>query len=147
MEIKRNGGDSPKALRQKLATTLQTLQNKDIANKNDGRIVRLSSTGIGKISSTKAIEKSCNNGFSQKEHFSASADIRNIFENALCVGSFADKNKSPDILAIHRYELDYKVNGRDCKVLLTIKESVNYGNRIYSLELKPPSLPTPTRTK
>lgn len=55
-----------KKLRIELATKLKPILNKDIINKNDGRIARISGVGIDKISSDKALNKSLLNGFTQE---------------------------------------------------------------------------------
>ncbi|WP_459177951.1 PBECR3 domain-containing polyvalent protein, partial [Helicobacter bizzozeronii] len=57
-----------KELREDLKQALSPILNQDIKNKETGVIARLSSTGLNKISSSKALEKSIANGFSKEEH-------------------------------------------------------------------------------
>ncbi|CCF80781.1 FIG00470767: hypothetical protein [Helicobacter bizzozeronii CCUG 35545] len=46
------------------------------------------------------------------------------------------KKASPDIKAMHRYFTRLNVNGKPAEAKITLKESVQKGHRIYSLELE-----------
>ncbi|WP_199764542.1 putative barnase/colicin E5 family endoribonuclease [Helicobacter bizzozeronii] len=125
-----------KELREDLKQALSPILNQDIKNKETGVIARLSSTGLNKISSSKALEKSIANGFSKEEHFKVGAGIKSLFENATLKETYADKKASPDIKAMHRYFTRLNVNGKPAEAKITLKESVQKGHRIYSLELE-----------
>ena len=141
--------ENKQALRIRLRTTLKFILNKSIINKNDGRIARISGVGIDKISSDKALNKSLLNGFTQEEHFKAGENIKELFENSTYNRSEKAKNNSIDIVAIHRYITLFQINDKDTEALITLKESVEHGNRIYSLELMElkPLFNTPIHTK
>ncbi|WP_210630274.1 hypothetical protein, partial [Helicobacter bizzozeronii] len=125
-----------KELREDLKQALSPILNQDIKNKETGVIARLSSTGLNKISSSKALEKSIANGFSKEEHFKVGAGIKSLFEHATLKETYADKKASPDIKAMHRYFTRLNVNGKPAEAKITLKESVQKGHRIYSLELE-----------
>nr|WP_162982944.1 hypothetical protein [Helicobacter sp. L8] len=125
-----------KELREDLKKSLNPILNQDITNKKTGVIARISSTGLNKISSSKALEKSIANGFSKEEHFKVGADIKALFENATLKETYADKKASPSIRAMHRYFARLNINGKPAEAKITLKESVEQGHRIYSLELE-----------
>ena len=111
-------------LRFELKMALKPILNKNIVNKNDGCIARISGVGIDKISSDKALTKSISNGFTEAEHFVAGKHIKEIFENSIYFKSEKAKNRSIDIIAIHRYIAFFQINNKDAKALITLKESV-----------------------
>ena len=123
-------------LRKNIRAKLKNLINKDITNKNTNITAQISSTGIGKISSKKAVDKSIPNGYTKEEHFTAGEHIKELFENAILKSTNEDKNKSKDIKAIHRFNSEFSINGKDTNALITIKENIVNGNKIYSLELE-----------
>ena len=118
-----------------LLLNLIQLKNKDIINKNNGFVARLSSVGIAKMSSDKAIAKNLDNDFSREEHFKAVLDIKNLFEKSIFLRSEKAKNASNDIVAVHRFINDEALENT-ARALITLKESIQNGNRIYSLELE-----------
>nr|WP_163535401.1 hypothetical protein [Helicobacter suis] len=125
-----------KELRGNLKYALNPILNRDIRNTQTGIIARISSTGLNKISSSKALSKSLANGFTKEEHFKVATDVKRLFENAIPKESYKDKNNSPDIKAIHRYLTLLKINGKEATAKITLKESIEQGHRIYSLELE-----------
>ena len=116
---------------------LRKLQGREIVNANDGSRARISSTTIGKLLSNKALNKSLANGFTRAEHDTAAANIDILFRNAIRVETRADRNNSPDIKAIHTYEtgVEFEGSGRNGIAEILIKESVQNGQLIYTLEL------------
>lgn len=128
--------DMPKkSQREQVKQQLQSIKNIDITHKS-GIIARLSSTGIDKMLSDKAIQKSLDNGFSQEQHFSAVADIERLFKNSDFSHTEAPKNQSADIVGIHRYINSQDLQAQNAQALITLKESIENGNRIYSVELE-----------
>lgn len=99
-------------------------------------MARISTTGLHKISSQKAFNKSLNNGFSQEEHYKAGELIKDLYENSNYLKSEKAKNNSDDIKAIYRYVSPLQINGKNALALITLKENLQSGNRIYSLELE-----------
>uniref|UniRef100_UPI001F0720AF LPD3 domain-containing protein n=1 Tax=Helicobacter suis TaxID=104628 RepID=UPI001F0720AF len=125
-----------KELRENLKHALNPILNQDIKNAQTGIIARISSTGLNKISSSKALSKSLANGFTKEEHFKVAMDIKRLFENAILKERYKDKNNSPDIKATHRYLTLLKINDKEATAKITLKESIEQGHRIYSLELE-----------
>lgn len=99
-------------------------------------MARVSSNGLNKIKSQKAIDKSLNNGFSKEEHIEAGKHLKELFENANLKSIDSDYRQRLDIKAIHRYVAKIDINDKPSQALLTLKESVENGHRIYSLELQ-----------
>ncbi|RTI92683.1 hypothetical protein [Campylobacter jejuni] len=127
-------------LREESKNKLKSILNKDIENSQTKIKARVSTTGLNKMTSDKAIQKSINNGFTLEEHFKAVNNIEGLFKNAKFIMSEADKKGSKDVKAIHRYVAN--LNNSQAKI--TLKESYEHGHRIYSLELEELSpLPKP----
>ncbi|CCB80476.1 FIG00470761: hypothetical protein [Helicobacter bizzozeronii CIII-1] len=123
-------------LRRDLKQNLMPILNQDIKNKETGVIARISGTGLNKISSEKALNKSLENGFTKEEHFKVGADIKALFENARLGKTHEDYKGRADIKAVHRYFTEININGKKAQAKITLKESVQQGHRIYSLELE-----------
>ena len=130
------GTQSYTDLRNNLKSKLTSILNQDITNKETGIVARVSTMGINKMSSSKAVHKSIANGYTKEEYFTAGEHIKELFENAILKSTNEDKNKSKDIKAIHRFNSEFSINGKDTNVLITIKENIVNGNKIYSLELE-----------
>ncbi|EOA2516700.1 hypothetical protein ACHYQT_001208 [Campylobacter jejuni] len=127
-------------LREESKNKLKSILNKDIENSQTKIKARVSTTGLNKMTSDKAIQKSINNGFTLEEYFKAVNNIEGLFKNAKFIMSEADKKGSKDVKAIHRYVAN--LNNSQAKI--TLKESYEHGHRIYSLELEELSpLPKP----
>ncbi len=123
-------------LRTSLKEALSPYVNKDIVNIATNIKAQISSTGINKIASKKAVDKSINNGFSRDEHFKAGENINKLFENATLKSTKADKNQSPHLRAIYRFDSPLLINNKEANALITLKESIENGKKIYSLELE-----------
>lgn len=136
--IEFNTGESKSLteLRKDIMAKLKGIKNQDIRNKNTNITAQISSTGINKISSKVAINKSIANGYTKEEHFAAGERIKELFENATLKSINEDKNKSKDIKAIYRFNTEFVINGKDTNALITVKENIVNGNKIYSLELE-----------
>lgn len=99
-------------------------------------MAKISSVGIEKMMSDKAIQKSLDNGFSISQHFNAVQNIETLFKNSDFLRTEAPKNQSKDIVGVHRYINTENLQKQNAQALITLKESVENGNRIYSLELE-----------
>lgn len=146
--ITTQGTQNIRELRSEAHKAIDSILNQKITNKNDGRVAQLSVNGRDKILSGEALKKSINNGFSKEEHFKASKHIKDLYENSILQKSHQD-TKSKDIKQTHRYLADTRINNKEAQVLLTIREVIEHGNRIYSLELQeirpmPNAKPTPS---
>ena len=123
-------------LRSEASKIIDGLLGKNITNKNDGRVAQISKNGRNKILSGAALRKSNENGFSKEEHFKASENIKELYENGFLIKSEPARNNSNDIKEVHRYVSNLQINNKEAQALLTIKEIVEHGNKIYSLELQ-----------
>ena len=123
---------------------LRSIQGNILNNEDTGIKAKLSSTGVNKMLSNKARDKSKNNGFEDAEHLQAAANIDRLFANAVLTEDRPDKNNDPNIVSIKRFSAPFYTGRGFAEARLTVKESIEHGNRIYSLELdeiKKPSSP------
>ncbi|WP_459177830.1 LPD3 domain-containing protein, partial [Helicobacter bizzozeronii] len=123
-------------LREDLRQNLLPILNQDIMNKQTGVIARISTNGVKKISSDKALNKSLENGFTKEEHFKVGADIKTLFENARLGETHPDYKERSGIKAVHRYFTEISINGKKAQVKITVREITDQGHRIYSIELE-----------
>lgn len=124
-------------LRESTKQTLHNIAGKNITNAHDGRIAQVSKKNISKMVSDKAIAKSVANGFSAMEHFNAVNDIESLYKNAIFKETTADKS-GESYLKIHRYNANFE----NANALITLKETIEHGNKIYTLELEELKAPT-----
>ena len=117
-------------LRENAKTTLAPLINKEITNINTQEVATLTNKGIRKMTSDKAIAKSVANGFEPAEHFKAVEQVTKLFEKATKATSYTDPTDTN--LTIHRYNAPFE----NANALLTLKEYMQDGKRMYSLELE-----------
>lgn len=117
-------------LRENAKTTLAPLINKEITNINTQEVATLTNKGIRKMTSDKAVAKSVANGFSEAEHFKAVEQVTKLFEKATKATSYTDPTDTN--LTIHRYNAPFE----NANALLTLKEYMQDGKRMYSLELE-----------
>lgn len=116
--------------------TLDTIKNKDIVNKETGIVAQVSSRGINKMLSNVAVEKSKVNGFSRTEHYSTASHIKELFEKARLIEIRADKHNDPNIKSIKRFFTPVILSDTQKGfALMTLKESIEHGDKIYSVEL------------
>ena len=100
-----------------------------------GVIASISRDGIDKILSPKAVNKTLKNGHKKELHFAIAEKVGDLFKKAEFSHSEAPRNQSQDIVAYHKYNAHFKINGKDAKAKITLKESFEAGHKIYSLEL------------
>ncbi len=102
----------------------------------DGKIARISSKTIDKLTSGKAMGKSKDNGFTEREHFESITRIGKLYEQSKFISSAPDKNGSSDVISVKRYDTRFKLrNGKKAIAHITVKEYKGGDNLIYSLEL------------
>ena len=90
------------------------------------------------MTSAKALEKSKNNGFTLDEHFEFAEQIKTLYENAILIAAHGNlKNPAdPNVVSMKRFLAQSKLkNGKNADILITVKESIANGHRIYSIEL------------
>ena len=109
-----------------------------LVNMQTGIKARLSKHSIDKMTSAKALDKSKKNGFTISEHFELAAKIKPLYETAIFVTEHGNLKNPADrnVLSIKRFvSAAILQSGKKADVLITVKESVANGNRIYSIEL------------
>ena len=124
--------------RNRLKEILRPILGKDIINRATSLPARLSVKGVNKMSSGKAIEKSKTNGFSPENHFEAAEKIKELYENAELVAVHKDLKimNNPNLKSIKRFVAQTELSsGTKIDALITVKQSVQTGHRIYSIEL------------
>ena len=130
-------------LRKDLKAALEPSLNKEIVNKETNITATISTKGLTKISSSKAVAKSVKNGFTRDEHFKVAQDLKNLFENSTLKESHADTKARDEIQAVHRFTKDLEINGSQAEAKITLFENNQAGNKIYSIELESLERPTP----
>lgn len=109
-----------------------------LKNISTGIEANLSKKSLEKMTSAKSLEKSKNNGFTLDEHFELAAKIKPLYECAILVTVHGNlKNPDdPNVVSIKRFVAAAILkNGKKADVLITVKESLANGHRIYSIEL------------
>ena len=109
-----------------------------LTNIQTGIEANLSKHSIDKMTSAKALEKSKKNGFTLNEHFELAAKIKPLYESAVLVVAHSNlKNPDdPNIVSIKRFvSAAILQSGKKADVLITVKESIANGHKIYSIEL------------
>lgn len=119
--------------REEALAHINSLIGQKIINKHKNLSAQINRVQRDKIVSEAAVHKSVSNGFSREEHFRASANIKTLFENALWNKTRTDRNNDPNIRAIHEF---YTPISEEAVAFILVKESVQNGARIYTLELK-----------
>ena len=123
--------------RQELLEKLKPVLGK-IVNIQTGIEANLSKKSLDKMTSAKALEKSKTNGFTLDENFELAAKIKPLYESSILVISHGNlKNPDdPNIISIKRFvSAAILKSGKKADVLITVKESIANGHRIYSIEL------------
>ncbi|KAA6230397.1 hypothetical protein FMM56_06145 [Campylobacter sp. LR264d] len=132
-----------KDLRKDLKENLIPLINMQIINKETNLKGIITQKEVNKISSSKEIQKSLNNGFSKKEHFEVAKKIKNLFENATLIQTHKDIKNKENILLIYKFTKDLIINNKNAKAKITLFEKIQGKNKIYTIELDSLENPTP----
>ena len=114
---------------------IDEMRGKEFTNKATGISARLSSAAKGKLISNRAAGKSIANGFSRGEHNSIAAKVGELFEGGVHAASRGDRGGDANIRAIRRFAAPVTFDGgRDAVAWITVKDTKQHGNRIYSVE-------------
>lgn len=124
-----------KNLRNKAKETLAARKGEKVQNISSGMFASVSSDGISKMISSKAVDKSINNGYTKEEHFASVENVLSLFKVSELAHSEKPNNKSADVIAYHKFIADFSINHKPTKAKITLRETLQAGNRIYSLEL------------
>ena len=135
--VKKETGSSSnnKKLRDNVEKNLKPILNKDLPNDATGVPARISSTGLDKMISGPALKKSIENGFTAEQHFEAVEKIAGLYKKARLIKSHPDKNGAPNVTIRRFVAQDALKDGTKYDALITAKETIEHGRRIYSLEL------------
>jgi len=115
---------------------LKSLANKDIENIETGIKAQINSEQRNKIISLTALNKSQKNGFTANQHNAAAARIDKLFKHATQLESNPDKSGDKNIVSIKRFAAPILIKNEIAAAYITVKESIEKGHRIYSLELQ-----------
>jgi GGDEF domain-containing protein len=103
-----------------------------LVTSKDGNEARISRSTVGKMLSDTAVNKSVDNGFTARQHYAVVSDIENVYRNSTRVSSSPDKHGYPDV-TIHRLATPLGFN--ESAAYITVKETIQGGNRVHSVEL------------
>lgn len=121
--------------RAEIKQELKPILHTDIKNAATGINAKIAMEGLNKMTSGPAIKKSVDNGFTGSQHFEAVKKIVDLYKKARLIKTHADKNGSKDVQIKRFVAQDKMKDGTNYDALITVKESVEHGHRIYSLEL------------
>ncbi len=122
--------------RKEIKEKLKSSMGKDLLNDATGITASISSEGLNKMMSGAAIKKSVDNGFTPQEHFEAVENIVNLYKRAKLITSYPDQKYNDSKVSIKRFVAQDKLDsGTPIDALITVKETYERGNKIYSLEL------------
>ena len=130
-----NGEDDENDIRKGIKKEFVGILNKPLPNDATGESASISSTGLNKMLSGKAIAKSYKNGFSRDQHFEAVGKIVDLYKKARLIKEHPDKNGAKNVTIKRFVAQDTLKDGTDFDALITVKETIEHGRRIYSLEL------------
>ncbi|WDL72493.1 hypothetical protein [Helicobacter winghamensis] len=123
-----------KTLKQKSEAYLNSLKDIAITNKETGLQATIARKGTKEIISN--VKKSVANGFSFNEHFAVANNLKEVFENANFAKKLSDTKHSDPRVSIYRFNSAIILNGREANALITLKEYLENGKRLYALELE-----------
>lgn len=109
------------------------LRSEKFYNKNEGITAKLSKKGRGKIISSVAIRLSNENGVSTSDHFTAIANMKQLFKSAVLVERRDDKYG--DIKSIDLYASYCNIDGKPLITYFTVKNLGSEENNIYTIQL------------
>jgi NADH dehydrogenase/NADH:ubiquinone oxidoreductase subunit G len=122
-----------------LSTTKEALfrlAGKDLVNLETGITARIGSTQRSKIISTAALNKTLKNGFTAQQHNAAAAHIDKLWKHAEQIEEHPDKGNDANIKSVKRFAAPVIFGEETGIAYLTVKESLEHGHRIYSIELQ-----------
>ena len=112
------------------------LKDIPIVNKATGIVAQVGKPGRNKPLSDKAINKSLENGYTLQQHIEAAMDIKRLFEDAQLAETRDDKNNEENVLSIKYFHCETNVGGEKAIARIMAKEILEFGHRIYTIELQ-----------
>lgn len=127
--------DSYDEAKKYLHKKIENGQNK-VTNLSTNEKAMLSSKGIGKMLSAKAVKKSQSNGFTEHDHITAAASILKFYKNAELLLKHPDLKNRSEISSIKRFGAPIILSsGELAEAYITVQDNQIHGNKIYSIEL------------
>lgn len=133
--VKKAGQKTNDEWRSEVKSHLESVKGKELKNSATGIVAKLSSEGINKMTSGAAIKKSVDNGFTGAQHFETVKRIVELFNKAKLIKEHPDREGNKNVTIKRFVAQDKTKDGVNFDALITLKESVEHGHRIYSLEL------------
>ncbi|MCL1830026.1 MAG: hypothetical protein FWG21_01195, partial [Oscillospiraceae bacterium] len=116
-------------------TELMKLAGKWLINEETGIAAQIIKAQRGKIISDMAVYKSMANGFTREQHNATAANIEELWRLAKLDKVHGDKNNDVNVVSIKRFTAPIILSGTSAEAYLTVKQTIEAGHRIYSLEL------------
>jgi hypothetical protein len=135
--------DSATADLAKTKEALSRLAGVDLVNEATGITARIGATQRNKIMSNAALGKSLKNGFSRQQHNAAAARIDKLWKYAEQIAEHPDRDNDINIKSIKRFAAPVIFGEETGTAYITVKESIDRGHRIYSIELQEIKKPRP----
>ena len=123
-----------KTLKLESESYLNSLKDTTITNKETGIQATIARKGTKEIISN--VKKSVANGFSFNEHFAVANNLKEVFENAIFAKKLRDTKHNDPRVSIYRFNSAIILNGKEANALITLKEYLENGKRLYALELE-----------
>ncbi|MGN0022649.1 MAG: anti-CBASS protein Acb1 family protein [Elusimicrobiaceae bacterium] len=120
-------------------SALEKLTGKNLTNEETGIKAQINNRQRNKIISERAVSKSINNGFTREEHYAAAEQIDLLYKKSIKVKERPDKkNNDVNIKSIKEFIAPFMSEGenRIGYAHLLLKETEEYGHKIYTLELQ-----------
>lgn len=117
-------------------SALEKLAGRKITNIVTGMTAVVNRNQREKILSREACRKSEANGFSMEEHNAAASIVDKLWKHAELLISHDDRNDDANIKQVHRFVAPISSNKGIVFAYITVKESTDHGERVYSLELE-----------
>ena len=106
--------------------------------------VRFSKNSAAELGCDRAVSKSVVNGFSIDEHFEAAENIKSIYENSNYIDTFTEDKGNENVIDIKRFEKQISLStGKNAYAYITVKNTKQGGNMLYSVELVLKKYPSP----
>ncbi|MCL2193934.1 MAG: hypothetical protein FWB78_11140 [Treponema sp.] len=126
---------SSDATRGRALGVLDALAGKILVNAETGIEAYINTEQRRKILSGAAVEKTMRNGFSANQHFATASKIDAAWKHAALVKIGGDRVGNKNVAAIKRFVAPILLDDDPAAAYITVKQSVEHGHRIYSLEL------------
>jgi len=113
---------------------LAKLKGQPLLNYETGIEALINSMQIKKLVSEAAVSKSRANGFTREQHYAIVSHIKTLWHEAIhIVDSLDTKHNDPNV-TMRRFAAPIQIADQTHYVVITAKQTVQFGSRIYTLE-------------